>query len=291
MLKLFFLIYTTLTLTLIMLALKSLIMINKYLNPKKYLNYIKNRILDRLKPIAINLIKRNYAYQMEHLICGYNWDFINNDLFLKGYSKAMDVDPSPGWPEKKWQINQIGAWVIYTTQWAAKQALTLDGDFVECGTYKGRHAISILESLNWNEKKRGKKFYLFDTFYGLDEIISSKEEVISYKSSYKDFSYESVKDSFNNFENIIITKGIVPTSLKELDISKVCFLHIDMNSVRPEVSALEYFWPKLVKNAIVIFDDYGQPGHEKQKSAIDRLCRELGRDVYTIPTGQGLLIK
>ena len=266
-------------------------MINKYLNPKKYFNYVKNRILDQLQPIAKYVLKRNYVYGMEHLICGYNRDFINNDLFLKGYSKAMEVDPSPGWPLKKWKQNQVGAWVIYTTQWAAKQALSLDGDFVECGTYKGRHAISILESLNWNENNRGKKFYLFDTFYGLDESISSKEEVISYQSSYQDFTYETVKESFKKYENIIITKGVVPASLNEVDINKVCFLHIDMNSAKPEVSALEYFWQKLVNNVLVIFDDYGQPGHEKQKLAIDQLCIKLGRDVYTIPTGQGLLIK
>jgi hypothetical protein len=64
-----------------------------------------------------------------------------------------------------------------------------------------------------------------------------------------------------------------------------------MNCVQPEVSALEYFWPRLEASAIVVLDDYGWPGHENQKDAADNFASSVGTKVLSLPTGQGILIK
>ncbi len=71
----------------------------------------------------------------------------------------------------------------------------------------------------------------------------------------------------------------------------MAYLHIDMNCVVPEVEALKYFWPKLELAAVVIFDDYAQPGHQSQKSAIDEFAASVGVEVLSLPTGQGMLLK
>ncbi len=81
---------------------------------------------------------------MDKLMCNYNNEFMHEDKFINSYEKAMSVDPSPGWPNKKWERNQFGAWTLHTTLHFSKNALTLEGDLVECGTYKGRHSIAIL---------------------------------------------------------------------------------------------------------------------------------------------------
>jgi hypothetical protein len=44
----------------------------------------------------------------------------------------------------------------------------LDGDFVECGTYKGTTLKDILEECNL--KKYGKKYWLFDLFEWKDGV-------------------------------------------------------------------------------------------------------------------------
>jgi len=64
-----------------------------------------------------------------------------------------------------------------------------------------------------------------------------------------------------------------------------------MNSAAPELAAFKYLYPYLVKGGVIIFDDYGQPGHENQKSALDEFCVQIDKYIFPLPTGQGLFIK
>ena len=64
-----------------------------------------------------------------------------------------------------------------------------------------------------------------------------------------------------------------------------------MNATYPEVEAMKFFWPKLQPGALVLLDDYGQPGRIEQKRGMDALGLELGFQTYSSPTGQGLVIK
>jgi O-methyltransferase len=243
-----------------------------------------------LHKFLIILAKYFYHYHMEHLICNYNNDFMHEINFVDSYEKAMSVDPSPGWSSGRWEKNQFGAWILYTTLHFSKNALTLEGDLVECGTYKGRHSIAILNYIDWNTSRNKKKFYLFDTFEGLSNKISDNDDISSYEHAYKDYDLETVQSNFSKYDGIEIIKGVVPFSLNQADITKVSFLHIDMNSAKPEVEALDYFLPLMVKGGAVVLDDYGQIGHEKQKKALDAYCKQHGKLIYTIPTGQGLII-
>jgi O-methyltransferase len=54
---------------------------------------------------------------------------------------------------------------------------------------------------------------------------------------------------------------------------------------------MQYFWPRLVPGAPVIFDDYGWLAYRAQKEALDEFARSHGVEILLLPTGQGLLIK
>ena len=69
------------------------------------------------------------------------------------------------------------------------------------------------------------------------------------------------------------------------------FLHIDMNCAPPEIAALKELWPRISTGGIVILDDYAYHGHDLQKAAMDALAQELGTQIASLPTGQGLIIK
>ena len=88
-----------------------------------------------------------------------------------------------------------------------------------------------------------------------------------------------------------MVKGSVPSSLEILAPKKVCFLSIDMNCVKPEIAAFEFFWPKLTAGAVVLLDDYGFRRHLNQKVAFDALSRRLHFNITQLPTGQGLIKK
>lgn len=159
----------------------------------------------------------------------------------------------------------------------------------ECGTYRGMHAMSTMTYIDFHELK-DRKYYLFDTFSGLDKEYSSEKEYLAYKAAYPD-CYKFVVNSFKEYSNVVLVRGSVPQTLTQVDIRKVAYLHIDMNCVLPEVEALKHFWPKLDVGAIVILDDYGWPGHENQKTAMDDFALAVGVKVLSLPTGQGMIIK
>src|SRR5690606_20326601 len=144
--------------------------------------------------------------------------------------------------------------------WAAKSAMLLEGDFVECGVGKGFMSSGLLESLNWNGS--GKAFYLFDTFTGIDEnYLTDKEKTLfgdiehfnqisARDGAYCD-NFERVTQNFAEWENIHLIKGPVPETLSQFQSSKIAYLHIDMNCVIPEIAAMDHFWPKVVPGGFV----------------------------------------
>ena len=65
-------------------------------------------------------------------------------------------------------------WRLHTCCWAARSALAVDGDFVECGTYKGFYASVMTQYMDF--KNLARTFYLYDTFAGLPEDWSTELE-------------------------------------------------------------------------------------------------------------------
>ena len=71
--------------------------------------------------------------------------------------------------------DKIYIWRLHTLVWAARSALHLPGDFVECGVFMGYSARVIADALEF--QRRDKTFYLYDTFEGLSERYSSASEL------------------------------------------------------------------------------------------------------------------
>lgn len=215
-----------------------------------------------------------------------NSDFKDEPLFKDSLNRGIK-QYELFWGNGKSYANKLD-WERQTTVWAASHAKHLKGDFVECGVATGMTTMTVVNYLNWNSL--GRKFYLFDTYNGLDEKYSSKKEYKHFKDLYPD-SYQFIKDSFKEYNNVILVKGAIPLSLAQVNIEKVAYLHIDMNCVAPEIAAIEHFWPKLETGAIVVLDDYGWKIHKAQKLAMDEFAKSKGVKILTMPTGQGLIVK
>ena len=70
---------------------------------------------------------------------------------------------------------------------------------------------------------------------------------------------------------------------------KVSWLHIDLNSAEATISALEFFYERIVNNGIILFDDYG--GFEKTRIKIDNFFSDKRGHFINFPTGQGIFYK
>ena len=100
-----------------------------------------------------------------------------------------------------------------------------------------------------------------------------------------------MKERFAAFPNVHIHQGSVPDSFASGTPDSVAYLHIDMNAAEPERAALEFFWNRLVPGAPVILDDYAWVACWQQKQAMDEFALQVGCEILTLPTGQGMLMK
>jgi O-methyltransferase len=189
------------------------------------------------------------------------------------------------------------AWRLHTLVWAAANGLALDGDFVECGVFKGDFAWVVTQATDFVHQP--KTFYLYDTFEGFAPAYSSAGDFpdapgfFAFADNvYKDPAiYEEVRRKFRDFPNVRVIRGVVPDCLAEASPEKIAFLHIDLNSPAAEVAALEALFDRVVPGGCVVFDDYGWHLFRKQKDAEDAFMAARGYRILELPTGQGLVIK
>jgi hypothetical protein len=230
------------------------------------------------------------VYSNDALVCFNSHAFMEDPEFQRAYRRGARALGDVEWYQWHWRVH-VGLW-------AAASASKVDGDFVECGVSYGFLSSAIMEHLDWD--RLGKTFYLLDTFAGLDSrfVTAGEREAGALETSeahlrngmYAD-SVDSVRANFSQWRNQRIIVGAVPETLDQVDADAVAFLHIDMNCAPPEVAALRHFWPRLSPGAVVLLDDYANRGRDEQRVAMDGVASELGVQICTLPTGQGLLIK
>ncbi|MFN6037711.1 MAG: TylF/MycF/NovP-related O-methyltransferase [Bacteroidota bacterium] len=253
----------------------------KKILPSSVIRILQNRDIDLSKVVV--LPSEGLTYKNDLLFTYHNADFIQEKKFAEAYALVKQIGG-------KLLENYDIQWRIHVVCWAASHAAKLEGDFVDCGVYSGFSPRAVCHFVDF--ERLNKTYYLMDTFSGMDQRYSSDYEMERNKKlGYSEVDlYQQVKETFKDFKTKII-KGAIPDTLPQADCQKVSFLSIDMNSVLPEVAALEYFWPKLVSGGIVVLDDYGYPGCIDQKKAHDQFAESKGVKILSMPTCQGMIIK
>jgi len=177
---------------------------------------------------------------------------------------------------------------------AAETAMGLSGgDFVECGVYRGGTALLASEAIAMAGDAGKPGFHLFDTFAGIPPTCLTPAEASSgMAGKYADASLEAVRANLAKYADFLFFHpGCVPESFDGFDAAAVRYLHIDINTAAAHAACLEFFGPKLVDGAVVIFDDYGWPRHSDAKRAVDDYFSRNGLPLPTaLMTGQGYYI-
>ena len=68
-------------------------------------------------------------------------------------------------------------------------------------------------------------------------------------------------------------------------------MHIDMNSEKAEMLALEHLFDKVTPGGMIVFDDFGWTSNVNQTKAELAFMNERGHPILELPTGQGVVIK
>jgi hypothetical protein len=189
------------------------------------------------------------------------------------------------------------AWRLHTLLWAAEQSLNVEGDFIECGTFKGDMAFVIAKRLG--RRLSDRTFRLFDSFAGLSPRLARADDYpdnpgfIDFANQYyrQEGLLDSVRDRFRSMPHVEIVQGFLPESLAGKTPDHIAFLHIDLNSPKAEVACLEQLFDRVSPGGIIVLDDYGWRAFRMQKQGEDAFFRDHGYLVLELPTGQGLVVK
>lgn len=206
-----------------------------------------------------------------------NMGFLEDAKFMEAFNASVE------YPFEKTLV-----WRLHVLCWCAQNGLRREGDFVECGVYRGLCSSVAARYLEFGG--RDKQWYLYDTFAGIpaDQLNPGTE------ASPPEYAlpglYEFCRQRFAPYRNVHVVQGRIPEVLRERAPEKVAFLHLDMNSASAEIAALEFFWERLTPGALVLLDDYGWRGYRAQKLAEDPFFAARGRRVLELPTGQGMVM-
>ena len=224
---------------------------------------------------CIKLLDRHGVFASDNLFTfGRQLGFLKNKKFMDAFNANAET-----------LIEKGIIWRTHVLTWAAESGLKREGDFVECGCYKGTSAKIICDYVNFQELD--KRYYLYDIFEH-DETMNHHD-----MPEHGAELFDRVKNRFSTIKNVEIIKGSIPESFKQGIPEKICFLHIDMNEAEAELAALEELWDRMVPGAILILDDYGWSWgcYAGQKYEEDPFFEARGYQVVELPTGQGMVIK
>jgi hypothetical protein len=167
--------------------------------------------------------------------------------------------------------------------------MILDGSFAECGVYKGGTA-KVLAKVIENEVYQRKSLHLFDTFEGMPDI-ADLDPAPEKKGYYSDTSLEIVRDYLAEYGFITMHPGIIPSTFESIKWD-FAFVHIDVDLYSTTMDCCEFFYGRMVRGGIILFDDYGFERYElAAKKAIDEFFVEKTEDPIVLKTGQAFIIK
>lgn len=158
----------------------------------------------------------------------------------------------------------------------------LKGEMAEVGVFRGSSSKIILESCP------DKKVHLFDTFEG---FLKVSKPIDKYNvGDYKGIDVESVK-KYLNYKNVNIYQGWFPETAGPIKNKKFCFVHLDGDLYQTTKDGLNFFYKRMVKGGIILFDDYGVKQCPGVKKAVQEFLKGKREKAIEITDYQAILIK
>lgn len=180
--------------------------------------------------------------------------------------------------------------VTYAVKHAIKFAKTENYTLVECGVEWGYTTFFALRTISNEIEKSKFSMHLYDAWEDMkgEGLLESESWHVNL---YKKLDIDVTKKNLREFSNnIVYHKGHIPDSLNNKPESpkSIFYLHIDLNSSKPTLAALEFFYPRLVSGGVILFDDYGWDQYEDTKNTIELFFEKKSGILMKLPTGQAI---
>ena len=169
---------------------------------------------------------------------------------------------------------------------------SLNGSVAEGGVFEGYFARQI------NREFPDRKLYLFDTFSGFDErdvFIEEGDTQNRAKHYNANITESELLESMPNPSNIVIRKGYFPDTAVGID-DIFIFVNLDFDLYNPTLSGLEFFYPKMVSNGVILVHDYfydavmpnKEIAFQGVRPAVEKFCNE--QNISFVPVADEMSI-
>ena len=160
----------------------------------------------------------------------------------------------------------------------------LQGDLAELGVYRG-HTASLIAKM---ARRLGRTAFLLDTFEGF-EPSDLRGIDAGQKMQFGDTSLEAVRARVGE-PAVRLVKGHFPSTADQLPDTSYCLVHIDCDLYAPILSALEYFYPRLVPGGFLIIHDYSSLAWDGAERAIDQFFADKPEAIIPLTDGAGSVV-
>ncbi|WP_195509805.1 TylF/MycF/NovP-related O-methyltransferase [Clostridium tyrobutyricum] len=170
-------------------------------------------------------------------------------------------------------ISRIGKSLIHYELY--KKIINLPGTIVECGVFKGTSLKKFICYRDLLENKNSRKIIGFDIFGKFPKTVfqddKEKREKFIKEAGEEGISKNQLIEMLSKneiYNNVELIEGDINETVPKFVTShpqlKIALLNLDTDIYEPAVTILENLYPRIVKNGILVLDDYGVfPGETK----------------------------
>lgn len=178
-------------------------------------------------------------------------------------------------------VSKMNCFMLYQF---SKQVAALSGDVAEVGVYKGGTSRLLAKTT----EATNRVVHSFDTFSGLPQPDPGKD--LHHEGQFN-VSLENVKTYLSDCKNVRLYPGFFPDTAD--GISKLLFslVHIDVDIYQSVMDSCIFFYPRLEKSGIMVFDDYGFLSCPGAKMAVDEFFDDKPEVPCYLYGGQAIVIK
>ena len=173
---------------------------------------------------------------------------------------------------------------FYYIDKAVRQCRTLEGELWDCGSYRGGSGAFIAAVAGESRRVR-----LFDTFNGLP---TAQVEFDLVTSSYADSSVDIALSALAAVRaKAELHPGTIPASFRGLEHTPLAFVHCDLSLYRSTRECLEFCYPRIVKNGIILIEGYALPETAGVRAAVDEFFTDKRELPLALLGGAAMIIK
>lgn len=218
----------------------------------------------------------------------------NADNLTTVCNHSLMADPQFSWArsiaEGRWSHGGVRdmSWRLHGAMWTIANALrtTPSENFLELDTGKGSLAARVCVALA--PEFANQLVALMGSLDGkvLSELVASNSmsEVVQPFCFPRDV--DEVRQYFSQFRSIEVARATCPVDVESLPAGSLALIHVDLNDFVVEVATLRALKSCVQKNAIILFDDSGNPGYSEAVIRLSDLVESWGSSILAFTTGQ-----